>query len=452
MLRSLVRGVALAVVAGSMLTASALAQPGGGGGDRGRGGPGGGMMMMGGGMGGGMMGGFDPPVTSAQLNKYATQLKFTDDQKEAAKALFDGYFAAFQSKADAARKKMDDVREQFRETRDPSVWTSVGESMQEFRKQRTQAEKAFMADLKSLLTPEQESTWPKIERERRRDTTMRMGFMSGERMDVVAMVDRMKLSPEQMAIVTPILDAYEQELDPALAKRNDLMENAMGQGMQMFRRMMDNGGAPDDEMTKMFEEGRKNAMRVRDINRRYASQVEAALPADVASKFRDEVNRESYPAVYRQRYANTALAAAEAFADLTDAQRQSIQSLREGYQRDLAQLQDKGKKAQDEQEANFSLQNMMAFRGNDAMRELRTQGEALDTRTLDTLKNILTPEQAAKLPERNQGGRRGEDRVEIMGGLGGDSAPADNQRRRAPRRGGGGEGGNNGNGGGNQPR
>lgn len=432
-LSTFARPLSVALLAGTMLASTAFAQPGGGGGGGGDRGRGGGMQMMGGfgGGPGGMFGGFDPPVTSEQLKKYDDQLGLSDEQREAAKALFDGYFASFQAKADEARKAMDSVREQFRETRDPSVFEKMGESMIAFRKARTEAERAFLNDYKSLLTEEQAAQWPKLERSRRREATIRQGFIAGERIDVVRLVDQLKLTPEQLAAVQPTIDAYEQELDPALAKRNEFMENAMGQGMGMARRFM-NGEGPDENMQKMFEEGRANAQRVRDINRRYATQIEGALPADLAAKFRDEVNRESYPMVYRTRYPQTAIAAVEAFPDLTDEQKASLASLKDTYNRDLSALQDKGRKAQDDMEASFSLQNMGGMFNNEALRDLRSQGESLDNKTIESLKALLTPEQAAKLPERRQGGGRGgmDFQMDRGGGDGGGGGDQPGQRRR----------------------
>lgn len=442
MLRSLTRSVLIVAAAGTLVCTSALAQPGGGGG--GGGGPGGGRVEIRMGGPGGMGGmGMEPSLSSDQIKKFGDRLNFTQDQRDAAKALYDGFFAAYQEKADAFRKKMDAAREQFRETRDMSVWQEVGEGMQQLRKERQAAEATLMSDLKSLLTEEQAAQWPRIERDHRRESTIRMNMISGGSVDVAELVARLKLPEEEAAKLEPVIDAYATDLDPALSRRNAIFEQAMGQGMQMWRRMMENGGN-DPEMQKMFDEGREAGIRVRDINRRYASQIKALLGPEAAAKFDEEFKRESFPQVYRQRWGLNSIAAAEKMEDLNETQRASLSSLKEGYQRDLAALQEKATKAIEEQDEKATLQGMMSrFMDDPVMRDLRTQGEALDTKTVDALKALLTPEQAAKLPERRQGGGQNW-RMEGgpgMGGGGGGGENGEQPRRRRGRGNGEGEGG-----------
>ncbi|MBL8991210.1 MAG: hypothetical protein JNJ48_06485 [Phycisphaerae bacterium] len=387
---------------------AAVAQPGGGGGGgRGPGGGGMGMMMMGG--MGGMGGRMGAPFSPSDVDKFAPILNLTEEQKEAAKTLLTGHLAGYQEKADEFRKEMDRVREEFRETRDPSVWGGLREAGTKLAEARKAMETAYVADLKAILNDDQIAAWPRVEMMRRREQTINMGLMAGERVDVIRIVDQLKPAPEVMETLRPILDAYAGDVDRALQKRNELYERGMQQGMEMFQ----NGDTAG--IQKMFEEAREASTAVRDTNRRYARQVEGALPPELAAKFAAEFKRESFPQVYRDRYAAQALKAAAAFDDLDEAQKASIASLMESYQRDSASLNEKGEKATEAQEAAFNPAQMMqrgpggggGFGDNPAMQEYRTARRDLDNRTVEALKAILNEQQRTRLPEQGGGGDGG---------------------------------------------
>jgi len=405
-------GTVAALVCG-MMAGTGLAQPGGGGG----GGPGGGGPRMFGGPGGMMMGGgqmMEPGVSSEQLKKWAAKLNLTPDQQDAAKALFDGYFADHQARAEKMRDAMESARDAFRESRDPSVFQEMGEKMRVFREQGQKAEKGFMDDVKSLLTPEQEPAWASVERAKRRDAGMRRTpfGVSGERADLIAIVEKLELAEEVHAAVAPTLDSYEQDLDREIVKRDELRQQAEGQGQQIFAIMRGDGGGDMAAMEKMIKENREAMVRVRDVNRRYARQIESLLPAEVAPTFAMEFKKASFPDIYRERYAARVIAAAEKM-DLTEEQRNSIEAIRDGYTRDTDSLNKQNEAAIEEMEANFSLQNMMGGGGpggfrNEKMQELRTQRENVENTAVKKVQDLLTPEQKAKLPERRGDGEGGQ--------------------------------------------
>lgn len=416
-----------AIVVATGLGGVAMAQPGGGG--RGMGG---GMGMFGGGMFGG--GGMDAPVTKAEIERYGKILKFTSDQAEAAKVLLEGFEAAYKPKQDAARKAMEEAREEFRETRDQSVWTAVSEKMAKLREERVAAEKQLLDDVKSLLTPDQAAVWPKVERERRRERVMRQGMMSmsGERADLIKIVEAIKISDEAAKAVAPVLESYEADIDGLLIKRNEVTEKAMAQGNKLREAF---AGGDMTEINKMIEEGRQAAMRVRDANRRYAKQIEGLLAGEEQAKFNAEFRKESYPQIYRTtRYGSRVIDAAAAM-ELDETSKKSLEAIRADFEQRSSALNDQAEKAQDAQEENFSLQNMMGGGNNEEMTKVRTARRELETKTIEQVKALLTPEQVAKLPERgNDGGG--------PGGGGGDGArPARNNN---------GGGGDNNGGGGNR--
>ncbi len=412
---------------------------------------------MGGGGGGGMFGGMfgggggsEMPVTTAELDRMKVVLKLTPEQSEALKLLHEGMNAALQPKMDEMRKATEEARDAFRETRDFTVWEGLREKGQALQTARRDAETAFLNDAKSLLTEDQAALWPKLERERRRDRGMRQGFVSGERADVIRIVNNLKLPEEVQAKVTPVLDSYEVELDTALTRRTELTEKLMNQmGGQGFRGMMDAANNP--EMQKAIEEGREAAVRVREVNRRFARQVMGELPEEFAGKFDAEFKRESFPQIYRQQQWSTRVLAAVDQMELETSAKQAIDAIRDKYTRESAALNAKQEEATEKNEAEFSIDRMMRMQfETEDMQKLRTQRRELEDKTVESIRAILTPEQAAKLPERRAGGggdgaQPGEGRR--RGGEGG--GDGNDRPRRRPGQGGGNGGGEGGRNGGN---
>lgn len=446
-----IKPLALVLSAGLMLSAfaaPAFAQgggrgQGGGGGGGGGGGPGGGMF---GGMGmmGGMGGGTTAPVSKGDIDKMAKFLKLSADQQTAANALLDGYLAEFNKKADEFKKLQEDAREQFRQDRDFSVFTDLAPKAEEFRKYRAETETKFMTDVKGVLDKKQVAEWPAYERSHKREQSMGRGLMSGERADVIAIVERMKLPADAQAKVNPILEAYSIELDKAIDTRNAVQDKGMANGGVMRNLFNPDGGDNSEALKKadaMVKENREAATAVRDINRKYAKQVESTLGGAEGEKFASEFRKASFPDVYRERYIDRAIASAAAMADLQPAQLEGVKALKDQYARESKPIDEAGEKVVEDREANFSIANMMAMRGggggqnDEKAQEQRRQRRELEDGTLEKLKAILTPEQAAKLPERNQGGG---------GNGGGNTDPnAAPRRQRGNGQGGAGNDGNN---------
>jgi hypothetical protein len=323
--------------------------------------------------------------------------------------MLDGYLAGFQKKADEMRKLQEDARTAFRENQDPSVFNDLRPKMQEFRKYRAESEKQFFTDLKGVLNKQQVENWSAFERSHKREQSMGRGIMSGERADVVALVEKMKLPADKAKALKPTLDAYETEIEAPLDRRNVVQEKFMNDVDMgsIFRGDADD--AARKKMEDLIKEGREAATAVRDINRKYAKQVEATLGGADGEKFADEFHKNSFPEVYRDRYIDRAITSATEMKDLQASQLDGIKALQDQYKRNAKPIDEAGEKIVEEREANFSVANMMNRGGqnDDKAQEQRRQRRELEDDTLTKLKAILTPEQAAKLPERNNGGGNG---------------------------------------------
>lgn len=403
--------VVVATVAPSALAQNGNRQPGGNGGtqpNRQGGGPGGGGFGGFGGMGRDSM---EPAFTSRQIDKYGQVLGLTPDQQAAVKQLYEGYAEEVRNASEKVRTKMDEVRSEFRDTQDPSVFSKMEDSMKSYRDARKKMDEGFTSDVKALLTPKQLEVWPTVERDQRRESGLRRGFISGERVDLVSLVDDLKPADTVKTALKPILEQYEQDLDRELVKRNQFQEK----NMDKIGELMRNGDA--DAAQKLIQEGRESSIAVRDVNRSFAKQIAAALPDDQRAAFNDAFKKASFPDVYRQTQATSSLKAASGLPDLTADQKDALAHLTDTYDKSLSTVNDKLASAQEDMEMKFNVADMRARFGrgggggggtqDNPQRDLRREKSDLDRTTIDSLRKILTDDQQAKLPKPDQNGRGG---------------------------------------------
>lgn len=401
----------VAVVAGTVATLgwsqTAQAQPEGG-----RGGRGGGMFGGGGGMREAWMG---PAISGRQLEKYASILSLTDDQKEAATALVEGYQAAVRQQGETLREMMDEIRSSGADFRDPEVREEMRKATETMRAERKKLDEGMFTDVKSLLTPAQVEKWPTFERAVRREAGVRRGLMSGERVNLFEVVEGLKLSPAEQQPLDALMGEYDVELDRAITARNTAYEEAMTKVMEA------RGAGNTEEMQKFMDSGREASVRVKDVNKKFARQIGETLVAERRAEFEVAVKRASFPDVYRQTQAERGIAVAEQLEDLTESQRESLRTMKESFVRNLGTVNERLAKAQEEQENTATIGTMMQRFGGGGQEPTeiataRTEKRELNETALEGLKKVLTPEQAAKLPkpDENRGQR------DFGGGRGGD--------------------------------
>lgn len=365
----------------------------------------------------------EPPINSRQLQRFAQVLGLDGDQQEAASALLEGMQTEWNTLSKSTREKMDAIREEFEESRDPSVFGErIPAIMRAQGEARGKLQQEFMSDFKALLTEEQTARWPEFERVHRRETTIRRGVLSGESVDLLEISDEMKLGTLAIQDLPDALQQYETDLDRALIERNKLVIEAqrrMGAGP-----FDPQAAAQDEEFQKLREQAREARLRVRDTNQRYARQIAVMLPDDTRAKFEEEVTRRSYPEVYRPSLASESFAAAEAFSDLTPEQSAAIKSMRDAYQQEADRATEQWRQAVEQFESTpegylSALSGGFRMRGfgpggrggesepENPVDQARQSRRDIDRAALDKLKAILSDGQRERLPTRRERGGRG---------------------------------------------
>jgi hypothetical protein len=348
------------------------------------------------------MGGMQRPnVTPRQVQEYATLLGLSEAQRKAAEELVSAYSTEYL----AAVKRLEDItksmQEEFTSTGDMEVFQNVmPDVMKKFQRRIEALEKTLLDDLKSLLDAGQLERWPEVERTHRRKTTISWGSVSGESLDLVEIVDGLRLSDAEKAPVAEILGHYAIDFDRELVARNRLLAQQMD---EMWEGMMNQDF---DKMVQRFKELRDAGRKIADINSRYARQIEGALPTEKQEEFDKAVKLHSYPRVYVKSYADRVIEAAEALPDLDQAQREGLRGIKEAHEREAGAANEKWAAAILESEAD-ETNPMAAFGGfgqpkEGPLKDARDARRAIDDRTVDAVNDLLTESQRAKLPDKKK--------------------------------------------------
>jgi hypothetical protein len=319
-------------------------------------------------------------------------------------ALADDLLATYQAEVATLQEELQEVfnaaRQEFRETRDPSIWMDLGEAMEPFRERKERLNQAFLDDVRLVLTPAQDENWDDAMRMRRRMRTMNDGLLSGESVDLVATVQGLDLPEDTEETVRPVLRQYEIELDRALVERNKKYEEGQAEGMRLWREQN------FEEIERLFDDARDAAVAVRDINRRFARQIGSMLEGESADAFQREFRERSFPTVYRETYAKRAMNTVEQFEDLTPDQQTEMEQIRASFAREFAALASKQETAIEEREMTRTARDMFGWGrrggggGGGEMGELREERRELEERTVERIRRVLNEDQASRLPER----------------------------------------------------
>ncbi|MBL9001187.1 MAG: hypothetical protein JNK25_08625 [Phycisphaerae bacterium] len=351
------------------------------------------------------MGGMDSmmqdTITKRGLDAYAKLLGLDKEQKETAMTLLEGNQTATRAAMKEFQSKMEALAEKARDEGFGVYQKDMPAISREMATKFEGLEKGFFDDLKSILTPDQVEKWPSVERYRRREQAMRFGFVSGAAVDLIAVVERTGTRPAGNTEFDETLERYELDVDR-------MLQNFERQAKDAQKDVLEGGAMFDmQKIQGMMKSMYEGAKEVRDTNRVYARQLAGLMPEEGRAKFEAEVQRRSFPRVYRPSHTTKSLDAALKFADLTPEQKESVSALRESYQRDLAPINTRWARATEEKEDKSGGSMMVMMEGfmggagpDDPVKQARDARKDLDDKALAKLSDILTPAQKSRLPEK----------------------------------------------------
>lgn len=365
-------------------------------------------------------------ISKRSVDQYAAILHLSDEQKDAAMTLHEGYLAAFRRAGQERAAAMRDLFQNADEEDRGALMEEMPRIQKKWKDATDKLNKGFLADVKSLLTPDQESVWPKVERARRREVGLRGGQLSGSSVDLVDVLRTIKpetlhLDESARAALAEAIEQYEADLDRQIAEKDRILATIEpwepGRGIDL------------DTMQEQMKKSREAFALVRDVNEKSARKLEHLIPEPQRAQFASEVKRRSFPRVYRTSRVSKAIEAALKLDDVDSDQKKQIAGLKEAYEKELGTVNDAWAAAireNDDKEGGGLVgmggaQVRLSF-GDDSgdkgpLADARKARRDLDARMKDRLDSLLTPAQRERLPKQSE---RGDDAEENWN-VGGDS-------------------------------
>lgn len=107
---------------------------------------------------------FSPAISRADLEVFARALLLSDDERRAMQDLYDAFAATMAAEGQDVREFCADVIERSELLQDQRLLEPARKRVDAWRERAKQLEANFLDDLRMLLTREQESRWPILER------------------------------------------------------------------------------------------------------------------------------------------------------------------------------------------------------------------------------------------------------------------------------------------------
>ncbi|MCC6908729.1 MAG: hypothetical protein IT430_12365 [Phycisphaerales bacterium] len=388
---------------------------------------------------------FRTAINDGEIDRMVATFQLDDSQISLVDALYDGFRDAYEAASDESRQR---VRDAFQEMRDSGDWQSAASTgitfAREWQAQGKALEQSFFGDVKAVLTEDQLKLWPGYERDWRRRSSLRgggqVGALAGENIDLFELVEELELDETAQTNLSPILDAYAIELDPALTNR----DRAVSDMTDLTSSVLE-GKTDIEQLDSKFKNLQRLRAQVRDVNDRYVQVLASSLDPDKARALELEYRQRCFRRIYSPTQADRYIETVRESGALNESQLGAVEAIASDFQaqsevinRQLADLQKK--QELEDQQRMYERIKMMAQGGfnrggfaqggqdprgrggfggpggaggegqADPRVELMQQKSDLVSRTLDSIAALLSPEQlaAAPKPEANPSRERGE--------------------------------------------
>lgn len=258
---------------------------------------------------------FKPEFSPRELTVVARVLRLSNDERAAVDTLYDGYKAALAARADEIRRIVNDAIERAEIMQDPKLLQSTYSKMSEWKASADKTKTAFLADLRSLLSGDQETRWPLVERELRRSRSIGGGRLFGESIDLLQLLDEVAPNAFNNVEIAELVESYAVELDRTLVARSEFLEANSPTFGELASRDV-------DQAERVWNEGLRKRQAVRDINERFARLLAEKLEQSQGEKLESLFFEKAYARLIIPTRGDTYLAKARELESL-DASQQS---------------------------------------------------------------------------------------------------------------------------------
>jgi len=356
------------------------------------------------GMGGEMREMLKPAVNSRQLKRYSDVLGLTPAQKQAADDLLAAYQGDFRDLVSRLEEVYQAVQDETSETGEWEMYqTVIPDAMIKFMKKSEKLNKGVLEDIKAVLSEQQAARFVVFERAVRRSGSFNAMFDGMQKVNLTELIDGLRLDPGAGTAIGGTVEQYETELDPILVRLDktikDFME-VMSQEMAAGRRPEEDG----EKMAAFMKDVMESGKQVATVNEKYVRLITPQLPEDAQKELDLAVKTAKYPQVYKRSQAMRIISAAEALTDLEASQREGIKGIKETYERDAATANGRWTTAIDDvmgsggDDPNSMMMMKWQLKENEKYKEAAAARKALDEKTVDSVRALLSEDQKAKLP------------------------------------------------------
>ena len=287
-----------------------------------------------------------------------------------------------------------------------AVAAEMVKAAESWRQERSQMDREVMDGVKASLKESQVAQWDAFDRFLRREKTLPRGRLSGEGVNLFTVIDEAGLPRESVDALKDILDQYEVRLDESLQRRNDYV----AQNEVRALKAMQAGDAK--EMERIAERMIDLRNAVRNVHEEARQAVVAALPAEQGARVERAALSSAYGRVYRPTRANRAFETVMGLEDLDPESRKSVEELAALYQTELDAMNQRIAQAIRKSEPDRLREEAVRAAGllygggrffdgppQDPADELYEKRGEMTDNYVKRLAALLTPEQAAKLPQ-----------------------------------------------------
>jgi hypothetical protein len=238
---------------------------------------------------------FRPDIMQRDLSLMAQQLQLEEWQRPVVEALINDYSTAFNTGVDAMKDRMRAASEnavRSGTTGGDQMLQKVLEPLGSWRTEKDQMLAKFTADVKSQLGAQQLERWPAFERALRRERLLPEGDLSGERVDLFAVMSRMQPTPAEQEATSAAFAQYEVALDQALMARSQRSKEVLPR-LEAAMSAMDY-----EKMGDLQDQVMQASVAVRDANDAAIDSIASAMGAR-GPEFRRAALDDGYADVYR---------------------------------------------------------------------------------------------------------------------------------------------------------
>ena len=356
---------------------------------------------------------------------YADLMGMDQTQREIALDMHREYMGKYRDAASAIRDVMEKMEEAFFEEDEEKAAATMrdfSKVIMGFYERTVTLADQLVGDFGALALDEaQQAGHERVRRARVRQEALALMSSNGngEVLDLLALSQRLdqpielRVDGADDAAAARVLLEYEREMHPTCERVVELTIKSM---KAQFDMMSQPESEQDWEAAMVHEaELEKLSSEMLAITDRASRRVQQSLPPDVAQKWDRAVKEARYPQVYAAGEFERALDIVLGLDDLTADQRESVEATRDAWRRDAEAANTRWVKAIDDfdrllrnwpdSEDPEVMQKhwedyQKADEENSAAALARSE---LDERFVDRLRQILTPEQQAKLPASDAG-------------------------------------------------